>query len=165
MVSNSAEKFIGIVEGSGKDLAKTVLESGSNIAEKLSNTGVEITEMVSRSGKNLAESYAKLTESINVELSSTSSSNKTYMEQLGNMTKNLAALNAVYELQLQESNEHLDASKKLYDGLNQMMENLHVSIEDSKIYREEVSKLSKNLSAMNVVYGNMLTALNVNRNA
>jgi len=137
----------------------------SNSASNLSQSYIKTSELVSNSSKNLSESYAKLTDSINAELTKTNTGNKTYAEQLGNMTKNLAALNAVYELQLQESNEHLDASKKLYDGLNQMMENLHVSIEDSKVYREEVSKLGKNLSAMNVVYGNMLSALNVNKNA
>jgi gliding motility-associated protein GldL len=166
--SKSADSINNSASNLSQSYIKTselVTNSGKVFADKVSNTGVEITELVSKSSKNLADSYAKLTESINVELTKANTGNKTYAEQLGVMTKNLAALNAVYELQLQESNEHLDASKKLYDGLNHMMENLHVSIEDSKIYREEVSKLGKNLSAMNVVYGNMLSALNVNRNA
>jgi len=137
----------------------------SNSALNLSDSYIKTSAMVSNTGQGLADSYQKLTESINTELTKSNSGNKTYAEQLGIMTKNLTALNAVYELQLQESNEHLDASKKLYDGLGHMMENLHVSIEESKVYREEVSKLGKNLSAMNVVYGNMLSALNVNKNS
>lgn len=165
LVSNSANQFIGIVNDTGKELAETVLKSGNNFAEKVSNSGKEITELVSKSGKELADSYSRLADSMNNEFSVATTGNKTYAQQLEFMTKNLTALNAVYELQLQESNEHLNSSKKLYDGLNQMMDNLHVSIEDSKVYREEVSKLGKNLSAMNVVYGNMLTALNVTKNA
>lgn len=133
--------------------------------DNLSKTHTTTSELISNSGKDLAESYSKLSEAMRNEFAVSTTENKSYAQQLEYMTKNLTALNSVYELQLSESNEHLNASKKLYDGLNEMMDNLHVSIEDSKVYREEVSKLGKNLSAMNVVYGNMLSAFNVNKNA
>jgi hypothetical protein len=38
------------------------------------------------------------------------------------------------------------------------------SMDDSKKVQEEVLKLSKNLAALNAVYGNMLTAMNQPRN-
>jgi len=41
------------------------------------------------------------------------------------------------------------------------MEDLKHSADDSQRYREEVSKLSENLSALNTIYGNMLAAMNV----
>ena len=78
--------------------------------------------------------------------------------------KNLGALNAVYELQLQDSNNHLKQTSKFYDGINQLMSNLNESLDDTKKYKDEVSKLAKNLSSLNTVYGNMLSAMNLNPN-
>ena len=37
------------------------------------------------------------------------------------------------------------------------------SSEDTRKYREEISKLSHNLAAMNTIYGNMLAAMNFNK--
>ena len=44
-----------------------------------------------------------------------------------------------------------------------MMEDLKASAESSSKYREEVTKLSENLSELNTIYGNMLAAMNVMR--
>ena len=41
------------------------------------------------------------------------------------------------------------------------MKNLTDSAGDTTKYREQVSKLNENLSALNNVYGNMLAAMNV----
>jgi len=41
------------------------------------------------------------------------------------------------------------------------MANLSDSVEDTKKYRQEMATLSTNLSALNNVYGNMLSAMNV----
>ena len=43
------------------------------------------------------------------------------------------------------------------------MGNLHGSIDDTRMYKETMGELSKNLSALNTVYGNMLSAMNVGR--
>ncbi len=75
--------------------------------------------------------------------------------------KNLSALNAVYELQLKGSNEHLKSSEEVYKDLNNMMQNLKGSAEKSKEYSDEVDKLKDNLAALNSIYGNMLSAMNV----
>jgi hypothetical protein len=45
-----------------------------------------------------------------------------------------------------------------------MMTALSDSVEDTKNYKAGISELSKNLSALNKVYGNMLNAMNINPN-
>jgi hypothetical protein len=40
------------------------------------------------------------------------------------------------------------------------MKNLHDSVEDTRKYRTEMANLSNNLSALNTIYGNMLSAMN-----
>lgn len=119
---------------------------------------------VTNAGNQLADSYSKLTESLNNEYSAAVEGNKTYGQQIDNMNKNLEALNAVYEMQISNSTEHLDAAKKIYGGINEMMESLNGSIEDTKNYKDQVAKLGNNLQALNTVYGNMLAAMNINNN-
>lgn len=130
-------------------------------AERLASTYTDSSEMVSSSGKALSESYSKMAEALNQEYSSTTEHGKTYVNQLESMTKNLTALNNVYELQLQGTNEQFEASKRLYSGLDEIMANLKDSATDTKKYREEIGRLSQNLAAMNTIYGNMLAAMNV----
>jgi chromosome segregation ATPase len=40
-----------------------------------------------------------------------------------------------------------------------LLSNLNSTVEDTKKYKEEVGKLAKNLSSLNTIYGNMLTAM------
>jgi len=100
---------------------------------------------------------------MNEEFEKTTGSTNSYGEQLENMTKNLTALNAAYELQLKGTNEQLEKSKELYGGLNEVMDNLEDTVEDTKRFRDEVSRLGSNLSALNTVYGNMLSAMTVKK--
>lgn len=136
-------------------------KNAADAANKLADVNTNVAEK----GNELAVSYEKLTSSMNKEFENTTEGNKSYGEQLDIMTKNLTALNAVYEMQLEGANKHVEASKAMYDGLDEMMSNLKASVEDTKKYREEISKLGNNLAAMNTVYGNMLAAMNVNVNA
>ncbi len=83
-----------------------------------------------------------------------------YHNQINNLGKNISALNAVYELELQDSSAHLKSMNKFYANLSQTMANFNDSMDDSKQFKDEVAKLSKNLSSLNAVYGNMLSAMN-----
>jgi hypothetical protein len=40
------------------------------------------------------------------------------------------------------------------------MNNFNESLEDSKQFKDEVGRLAKNLSSLNAIYGNMLSAMN-----
>jgi gliding motility-associated protein GldL len=86
---------------------------------------------------------------------------KSYQQQLESLNKNLSALNAVYELQRRGADEHLKESDSLYKGIQGLMKDLSESAGDTKKYREQITKLNENLSALNNVYGNMLAAMNV----
>ncbi len=97
------------------------------------------------------------------EMAETASDSKAYHEQVNSLTKNLATLNAVYELELQDSNAHLKSMNKFYQNIAFTMKNFNDSMEDSTKFKEEVGKLAKNLSSMNAIYGNMLTAMSQSR--
>lgn len=44
------------------------------------------------------------------------------------------------------------------------MQNFSDSLADAKSFKDEVGKLTKNLSSLNAVYGNMLSAMTVKAN-
>ena len=75
------------------------------------------------------------------------------------MTKNLGALNAVYEMELQDANNHLKAMNKFYGNLSMAMENLTDASKDTEQFKGELSKLTTNLTSLNRIYGSMLTAM------
>ncbi len=107
--------------------------------------------------KNADESLGKLADSLSV----IEVGGKSYQQQLESMNKNLSALNAAYELQIKGTNSNVKESEALLKGIQGLMKDLTDSAADTKKYREQVSKLNDNLSALNNVYGNMLSAMNV----
>ena len=74
---------------------------------------------------------------------------------LAKMNENLNSLNNMYEGQLQQ----LEQNKQLFEGMGDLVQNLNDSIEDTKVYKENISELAKNLASLNTVYGNMLNAM------
>lgn len=118
---------------------------------KIKNVGESFDHLNTAFGKATAQ-LAQLGES-NVD-------SKAYHDQVNNLAKNLSALNAVYELELQDSSAHLKSMNKFYQNLSLTMNNFNDSMEDSRQFKDEVGKLAKNLSSLNAIYGNMLTAMN-----
>ncbi|MBI5218422.1 MAG: gliding motility protein GldL [Bacteroidia bacterium] len=160
MITKSSKELVGNLADAHVKTADTINQAANDFAQIISKTGTDVNSLVTQSGTNLADAYEKMTLSMNEQMAKADTENKSYGEQLELMTKNLTALNAVYELQLQGTNEHLEVSKQLFKGMDEMMTTLEDAIEDSKKYRTEVSKLGQNLSALNTVYGNMLSAMN-----
>lgn len=122
------------------------------------NEYVDSVKSASKSVSALSDTYKNAASTME-SLASSNDASASISESLGKVSKNLGALNATYELQLQGSREHLDATNKFYGGLNDLMKNLHDSVDDTKIYRQEMSKLSSNLTSLNQIYGNMLSAM------
>lgn len=110
----------------------------------------------------LAETYQKASQAL-TGLTEAQESGAETGQHLQSLAKNLASLNAIYELQLQGANEHLKITTNLYAGMAELMTNLNESIEDTKRYKENIAELSKNLQALNTIYGNMLSAMTINR--
>ena len=137
------------------------MKSAANTVGTLSSTFTQSASSLQESIGTLSSSYAGLSSTVKGEISAISESTKNYGSQLDSVNKNLAALNTVYELQLRDSNTHLKESQSLYGGLNQLLDNLKQSAEETQKYKSEISQLSQNLSSLNTVYGNMLAAMNV----
>ncbi|MBB6111649.1 gliding motility-associated protein GldL [Mucilaginibacter lappiensis] len=116
--------------------------------------------------KTASASYDKLSTAFDKasanlsELANSNVDSKAYHDQVTKLGRNLSELNAVYELELQDSSAHLKSMNNFYKNLSLTMNNFNESLDDSKQFKEEVGRLAKNLASLNSVYGNMLTAMN-----
>jgi gliding motility-associated protein GldL len=111
---------------------------------------------------SLSEAYERASVSIS-GMTSNTQEGESFGEQMQKVSKNLAALNNVYELQLKGSSAHLEATEKFQAQVTEMMANLSASAEDTRLYKENMAMLSKNLTDLNAVYGNMLKAMTITR--
>ena len=82
-----------------------------------------------------------------------------YRDQFTQVTKNMGALNAVYELELQDTTKHLKAMNAFYGNLSSAMDNMADATKESQQFKTEMAKLTGNITSLNSVYGNMLSAM------
>lgn len=142
---------------------RTFGDKVSNIS-KVADAGAATTEFTSKV-KTASASYDKLSNAFDQasanlqEMANSNIDSKAYHEQVNNLAKNLSALNAVYELELQDSSAHLKSMNKFYHSMATTMQNFNESLEDSQQFKSEVARLAKNLSSLNSIYGNMLSAM------
>jgi hypothetical protein len=111
----------------------------------------ELVESLNEGLKSFGESARQLNETVTA-----ASGISEYNSQIQEGVKNMNALNSLYELQLQTSNQQMEAT-------TMFLQNLQASVEDSKKFQEQVSSLAENLEKLNKVYGNMLSAMNPNK--
>lgn len=110
-----------------------------------------------RVGK-LSEAYESASSAL-MGLTNAQEEGRSFGEQMQKVATNLSSLNNVYEMQLQGASEHLETTKRLNSGITELMSNLNASVDDTRIYKESMSELAKNLNALNTIYGNMLNAM------
>jgi len=158
----SAAASAGTLAGVYNDVSAAIKKEMS-ATEQFSNTMAMATD----SANKLAERYKQSAELLGKSaeaLNFSALDSKSYNEQLQKISKNLTALNAIYELQLQSSNEQIEATNKLRSTVNTFLASMSDSSGNMTKYKEEIDQLTKRVSALNQVYGNMLTAMNVNLN-
>ena len=110
----------------------------------------ELIESLNEGLRSFGESAKQLNETVTA-----ASAISEYNGQIQEGVKNMNALNSLYELQLQTSNQQMEATTLF-------LQNLQSSVDDSKKFQQQVASLADNLEALNKVYGNMLNAMNPN---
>lgn len=83
----------------------------------------------------------------------------TFHKQVQVLSGNLNSLNQIYEVELTDANNHLKAMNKFYSNLVSASDAMASSAQDAISAKEQMGALSKNLTQLNSVYGNMLSAM------
>jgi len=131
-----------------------------SLSKDFSNSMINATVTAKKFVEKYTESsdmLAKTAES----LSTSAVEGQNYNKQLQKISNNLSALNALYELHMQSSNEQMDSTNKVNETLHKLAGKLNESLDKTSTFKDEVEALSKSIAALNKVYGNMLSAMNV----
>lgn len=170
--SNSTAALDKMLDEANMDPAN-IKRLGENFAKF--NTAVsqmrDVTEVTaatgefSNSAKAAAVELTKLKDTYAGAVSTMTSFNEAsestaqFHNQVQVLSKNLGTLNQIYEIELQDANNHLKAMNKFYSNLVNASEAMASSADDAQAAKEQIAALSKNLTSLNNIYGNMLSAM------
>lgn len=149
-----------------ESLGDNLRSLGDNVAKMsdITNASVATEEYVGNVKKaaetvgGLSEAYVKASASLGAMV--VDGEGVDFGSEMKKMAENITQLNSQYALQLQGTKQFLESSDTLYAGMNELMGTLNESVGDARKYKDEVSQLAQNISALNTVYGNMLSAMN-----
>lgn len=166
------DEFVESIKGAANS-ANASASSFKAVADNLSND-INATEEYVNSIKGATNAVNSLTQKYTQSADSLSKSaeaidfsavdGKSYGEQIQRITKNLTALNAVYEMQLQGAHTQNEKASEMQESMSSFVENINQTMNALNSYKDQANALSNNLAALNTVYGNMLAAMNVNLN-
>lgn len=168
-VASSANKFVQKYNESTEILSKATETLSSTASE-----GQIYNQQLEKVSSNLAAlnaMYELHLKTSNTQMENTSKFNSISAQLVEAMTEtnthtgqfkdNLASLNKVMEMQLKSSTSQVEDSSKLHLSIQQFLANLQESVDRTSHFKTEVDSLAKNIAALNKVYGNMLSAMNV----
>ncbi len=155
-LQNAADS-VNSLKSTYSNTTDTIKESASNLASAYFQSA----DLITKSGSDVATAYQLIADSIKNEQNTISEGSRAHEKHLESLNKNLTALNAVYELQIKGGNEHIKGAQSVYSGIGEMIKQLKDSVEETNKYKEEITKLKDNLSSLNTIYGNMLSAMNI----
>ncbi|PKQ64655.1 hypothetical protein BZG01_14070 [Labilibaculum manganireducens] len=169
-LSNSYQETANTISNSGEGFAKNVNESGNKLVESYQETantislsGENFAKNINESGNQLLESYQNLDKSLQSGFDKISENSNTFNGSMSALNNNLSSLNAIYELQLKQSDEQITNSKTVHQDLGKVLETLTVTLQNAQAYKKETEQLNENLAALNTIYGNMLSAMDVRK--
>lgn len=138
---------------------------------KISTIGdaANATKEYAAKAQEAAGAMTKLNASYNTAITAIDSIGKTgdvsknYYDTVQAVTSKLASLNTIYDAELKESNNHIKQMNQFYGNLAKAVENLSGAEQSTRVMKDEFAKLGKNLSTLNNIYGNMLSAMSAPR--
>jgi gliding motility-associated protein GldL len=151
-----------LLDNLGKGL--TNLATSASQMNNLSNAAVatnEYAKNVQAASTSLSEmnkSYGVAMTAVKA-MSDASKDTSEYHKQVQSVTKNLAALNTIYEMELKDADSHVKNMNKFYESLTGAMQGLSKVGDNTAKFTSELGSLTNNLTALNKVYGSMLTAM------
>lgn len=82
------------------------------------------------------------------------------LDELQSMSKSLGSLKALQEVDFSQTKDQLSNMNNFYSRMQEAMANMDASVEDTRKYKEQMEALNNNLTSLNSVYGNVLSAFN-----
>lgn len=141
-VSIITEKYLSQLSGMSDNLNRFSDATGSL---------AEVSNVLLASYRNVTENSEDI-----------SHNSKGYVEQMGNLNRNLIGLNTIYEIQLKSISSQIDTIDRVNKGLIHIKDMYEGSASDSERFSRETESLAENLANLNTVYSRMLEAMTPN---
>ncbi|MBN2636986.1 MAG: gliding motility protein GldL [Prolixibacteraceae bacterium] len=158
--NESINKSVGSLVESYTSAAQKISESGVSTIDRINKSGEEFSVKLANATKILAETYQNAGTSVTTDIETIKDSSKQYAVNLQKLNSSLQALSSNFETQLKATEDQFKASQSFNRDLNEMSSLLVASVDELKKYKENAEQLNKNLESLNMIYGNMLGAMN-----
>jgi|ERR1051326_2824973 gliding motility-associated protein GldL len=154
LITNSTQQQAGAYSEQLSKVSKNLTSLNSAYELQLQNSNENI-----KSAQKANEGIGKLLSTLEASLKASERDAVSYGEHLKKTSGNVASLNSAYELQLQTINN----TNKQYANFEKAISALGETSDDAKKVKAQMANLSENLSSLNTIYGNMLTAMSVGK--
>lgn len=159
-VANSTiatDSFIKNIEGASESVAE--LSSSYKKTSDYLNKDLMVSGEYLSSVQDATSAVSTLSNIYKETASALSNGESSYLEELKTMASSLSSINALYELQIQNSTVQLESTKQVQEKIDNLVVNFADTAENVLRYKEQVNALSKKVTALNDIYGNMLAAM------
>lgn len=154
ILENSVKDFS---EGCG-EINKVLLDSTQNLTVQIK---MNCDKLASHMGQS-ADSFGNLNKIMEEQVKQVKTQSENYTQQVATVNKNIGALNALYELQINETKDCLESFRGMQSDMGEMLEHVSLSLDSAKLFKQEAQQLANNVASLNSVYGNMLSVVNNN---
>ena len=153
----ASEKFttnINVASESVVELSSAYRKTADNLNKDLLVSGEYLSSVQEATSavSTLANIYKETANTLSI-------GDASYLDELKTMASSLSSINALYEMQIQNSSTQLEATKAVQERIDNLVVNFADTAENVLRYKEQVNALSKKVGALNDIYGNMLAAM------
>ncbi len=125
--------------------------SGVGLSELFANSDIshEVMAKLAEGLKRLEGTASKLSDISDASLATS------------NYTKSMNTAAQAVESLTKSTQSRFESQGKVQESMGEVMQNLQVTLENSKAFKKQTDELAQNMAALNKVYGSMLSAMNV----
>lgn len=150
----------GNAGNANNNISSPLMDEAMSNAASATNNYAKAMEQATKSITDFANNYTKSSEQLSTSLNKLDFS-ALDTDTLKKVATSMQSLNSIYEIQLQSMEQTSNASSKLAATMTSYMDNLNASANNANELNKQLTQLSSRLSALNNVYGGMLSAMNI----
>lgn len=157
-MSKALQNSVTGISSGCDEINRILVDSAQSLTSQIKDN----CEKLSTSMGTSAASYNTLGKLMDEQYQQLKSNAADYSQQIAGINKNISALNALYELQIHETKDCLESFRGMQGDMGEMLENVSLSLDSAKLFKQESQQLATNVASLNSVYGNMLSVVNNN---
>lgn len=140
------------------EMNRLLTDSTRELSEKIKINSEKIVQGMLRTG----EQYATLGNVMDEHTQQLKNETQTFMKGHVRINENIAALNALYEIQVKDTKESLEDLRRLHGETERVLQHVTESSGNTFRFKEGTQQLADKVSSLNTIYGNMLSLINNN---